>query len=347
MANVNNNINPVETPRGPVFLRALAGAAIRVPLLFFSWLVPLLFAAVLAYGFVDWFDQTAAHRYEPGSLRASLDAVFRFDQGTALGSLRENAARAAVPILFLMMLWGVFSAGGWLQVFLGEAKGNSLRRFLVGGAKHFLRFLRVWILTLLVLSLVTWLCFGWPWEGLLLEMILGLRGGELELLESETCVLILAWTQAGVHALLFALTLSWADYTRTRLALQDSRSALWSGLCTALLILRHPVQTLRPALLIFLIEFLAVWFLGGLSWRWSTEFGADAGVMQLLMILGLGQALMIFQTIARAARYHAAVALSRTFVPPASSPDPWAKRIGGPGGPQYPIDDEEDFAISL
>ncbi|MFT5689899.1 MAG: hypothetical protein ACI8PQ_002748, partial [Planctomycetota bacterium] len=97
MANVNNNINPVETPRGPVFLRALAGAAIRVPLLFFSWLVPLLFAAVLAYGFVDWFDQTAAHRYEPGSLRASLDAVFRFDQGTALGSLRENAARAAVP----------------------------------------------------------------------------------------------------------------------------------------------------------------------------------------------------------------------------------------------------------
>ncbi len=347
MASVNDNINTVEAPRGPVFLRAFAGAALRVPLLFICWLVPLLFAAVLAYGFVDWFDETAAHRYEPGSLRASLDAVFRFDQGKALGALRDNAARAAVPILFLMMLWGVFSAGGWLQVLLDNKKGRSLRRFLVGGAKHFWRFLRVWILTLLVLSLVTWLCFGWPWEGLLLETILGLKGGKLELLESESCVLALSWTQAGVHALLFALTLSWADYTRTRLALLGSRSALWSGLCTAFLILRHPVRTLRPALLIFLVEFLAVWFLGGLSWRWSTEFGADAGTTQLLMILGLGQALMIFQTIARAARYHAAVALSQVFVPPASSPDAGAKRIGGPGGPQYPIDDAEDFAISL
>lgn len=335
-------------PRGPVFLRALWGAAGRVAIWLVCWLVPLTLAAVLAFGFVQWFGETAAHSYAPGSLRASLDEVFRFDHKEALETLRADAARSAIPLLFLMMLWGAFSAGGWLQVFLQKTEGHSLRRFLWGGAKHFWRFARVWVLTLLVLAFVTWLCFGWPWKGLLLGMLLGLEGGDLELLASERSAVFLGWIQAGMHAFLFALTLAWADYTRTRLALQDARSSLWAGLCTALLILRHPIRTLRPFALILLVEILIVWGIGGLSWRWSTGFDADAGLLRLLAIFFVGQALMIFQVVARGARYHAAVALSRQYVPPSASPDPWAKRVGGPGGPQYPIDDADDaYAISL
>ena len=335
-------------PRGPVFFAALLGAASRVAIWLFCWFVLLVAGLVLAMQFVGWFSQTAAHRYEVGSLRASLDEVFRFDHGEALAALSSDAARGAVPLLFLMMLWGVFSAGGWLQVFLEKTNGHSLRRFLWGGAKYFWRFLRVWILTLLVLSAVTWFCFGWPWKGLFLGTLLGLEDGDLERLDSERSALFLGWIQAGVHGVLFALTLVWADYTRTRLALQDSRSALWSGLCTALLLLRHPVRTLRPFLLIFAVEVLVVWLLGSQSWRLSTGFDADAGFLRLVLIAAIGQFALIFQIIARGARYHAAVALSQQFVPQSASPDPWAKRVGGPGGPQYPIDDaEDDYAISF
>ena len=335
-------------PRGPVFLRALFGAAGRVALWLIAWLVPLSLASVLAFRFVEWFDQVAAHRYAPGSLRASLDEVFRFDHGPALAALRDGAAHAAVAILLLMMLWGVFSAGGWLQVFLEKTNGHSVRRFFWGGAKYFWRFVRVWVVTLLLLSFVTWIVFGWPWKGLFLGVLLGLDGGDLELLASERSALTLTWLQAGLHALLVALTLVWADYTRTRIALQDARSVLWAGLCTALLLLRHPIRTLRPFLLLFGLELLVVWLVGGYARGTSDGFGPDAGVLRLLLIFFLGQSVIVFQTIARAARYHAAVALSHQYVPSSASPDPWAKRVGGPGGPQYPIDDSDDtYAISL
>jgi len=305
---------PGAPPPGPVFLRALWGAAGRVALWLVCWLVPLLLAATLAFAFVEWFGGTAAHRYEPGSLRAALSEVFRQDHAEALDGLRDHAARAAVPLLLLMMLWGAFSAGGWLQVFLEKTGGHSLRRFFWGGAKHFWRFFRVWVLTLLVLAFVTWLCFGWPWRGLFLGMLLGLSGGDLEQLASERTAVVLTWAQAGLHAALFGLTMAWADYTRTRLALQDARSGLWAGLCTAFLLLRHPVRTLRPFLAILGLEVLVVWLLGGLSWRFSTGFDAEAGLLRLFFVFGVGQLALILQTIARGARYHAAAAVSRAVI---------------------------------
>lgn len=335
-------------PQGPVFLRALWGASGRVAPWLVCWLVPLLLAALLAFTFVDWFAGTSAHAYAPGSLRNSLDEAFRFDHREALALLRSDAARGGVVLLGLLMLWGAFAAGGWLQVFREKTNGHSLRRFLWGGAAFFWRFVRVWLLTLLLLSFVTWLCFGWPWRGLLLGVLLGLEGGDLELLESERSAVLLGWLQAGLHALLFALSLVWADYTRTRLALQDARSALWAGLCTFVLLLAHPLRTLRPFLGILLVEGVVVWGLGSLSWSWSRGFDADSGLGRLLLVFFVGQLALVFQTIARGARYHAAVAVSRQFVPPSVSPDPWAKRVGGPGGPQYPIDDADDvYAVSL
>ena len=117
--------------------------------------------------------------------------------------------------------------------------------------------------------------------------------------------------------------LTWGDYTRTRLALHDTRSALWAGLCTFFLILRHPVKTLRPFVLLLVVE-------------WKT--------IGLLFVLG--QLAMIVQTIVRAARYKAAVLVSRRLVQPLAQRDPWEKRVGGPGGPQYPIDETDEYGIS-
>ena len=54
-----------------------------------------------------------------------------------------------------------------------------------------------------------------------------------------------------------------------------------------------------------------------------------------------------------AARYHAAVQVSRDVVTPIARPDPWKSSVGGPGGPRYPIetgepgDAADEYAVSL
>ena len=49
----------------------------------------------------------------------------------------------------------------------------------------------------------------------------------------------------------------------------------------------------------------------------------------------------------RGARYSAALQVSHQLVRPLARPNPWKKTIGGPGGPRYPVDDGEDFGVSL
>ena len=53
------------------------------------------------------------------------------------------------------------------------------------------------------------------------------------------------------------------------------------------------------------------------------------------------------QILCRGARYNAAVQISRILVPPLVQPDQWGKHIGGPGGPQYPIEDSDEYNVSI
>ncbi len=50
----------------------------------------------------------------------------------------------------------------------------------------------------------------------------------------------------------------------------------------------------------------------------------------------------------RGAKYVTAVEITRTLVRPVTPPDPW-HTIGGPGGPQYPVDsdDGERYGVSI
>ena len=169
----------------------------------------------------------------------------------------------------------------------------------------------------------------------------------MEVFESELSAVLIGWLQAGLYAASIALILVWGDYTRTRLALQNSRSALWAGLCTLGMMMWHPVRTLRPFLLLFLIEALMVWVLGRFSWQVNTSLTGESGFFALTVLLALGQLALLGQGIARGARYHAAVQVSRALVPPLLQPDPWAGRVGGPGGPQYPIDVTDDYGVSV
>ncbi len=331
--------------RGPIFLRALRSALARVPLWLLCWILSLLLALALAAPFGEKFARATEHRYAAGTLLGSLPETFRFDQRHELGDLEGRNGSVAAFLGVLAFLGGIFAAGGWLQVFLERTEGHSLRRFLWGGARYFWRFLRVGALTILILSLVTWLLYGWPWKAAL-RFLFRAQDGDLEVLHSEWSAVSIGWIQAGVHALFFALVFAWGDYTRTRLALNDTRSALWAGIQSWVLLLRHPLRTLRPLALIFALELALVSLLGTASWSVNVGLGPESSWRGVALLFLLGQAALLWQAISRGARYAAAVQVSRALVAPIVR-DPWAARVGGPGGPQYPIDDTEEYGVSI
>lgn len=344
-------MNPLldEDPIGPrpaVWWAALRTTVGRAPLWTLCWLVTLLLAMVVAAPWPGAFAEMLAQRYEPGSLRAWLDEGFRFDQREALASLRGATAATAAGAGLLVMLFGMFSAGGWLQVFLERTRGHSLGRFLWGGTRYFWRFARVWGLTLVTLAAWTWLWHGWPWKAVL-GLVFDARKGDLEVLSGEDVALRVTWFQEGAYALGVALVLVWGDYTRTRLALQDTRSALLAGLCTWGLLVLHPLRTLRPFLLLFLLEAGLLFLLGREARELERGIGPDTGTGTLWALVALGQVALLLRCLLRAARYHAAAQVSKALVPPLAQPDPWASRVGGPGGPQYPIDTADEYGVSI
>lgn len=333
-------------PRPPVFWGALRTALGRAPIWLLCWIVPFVFAFALAAPWRASFAGFLDHHYAPGSLRLSLDEGFRFDHREELGALKSSTAGTAAALALLTMLFGVFAGGGWLQVFLERTQGHSLRRFLWGGSRYFWRFARVWILTLLSLALFSWIVYGWPWK-LVMRVCFGAADGDLEVVRSEWSAFLVGLFQDGLYGVLVALLFAWGDYTRTRLALQDAFSALWAGLCTWGLFVRHPVRVLRPMLLLFGIEAGVVFALGTFSHGISRELGSETGLGTLLGMFALGQAALLLRGLLRGARYHAAAQVSKQLVPPAAEVDPWADRVGGPGGPQYPIDWADDYGVSV
>lgn len=286
-----------------------------------------------------------------GSPTLNLGEVFRQDHRGALSQLDSSLAASGAALALFAFLFGVFAAGGWLQVIFEQPHRQTLRRFGFGGARYFGRFLRVGILTVLALGLVRWIWYGAPWtyivEGMILEVPEYDRG-KLETLRSERQVRNLGWIQDGMFAIAFAKVMVWATYTRTRMALRDGRSAIAAAVATAFLMMRHPIQTFRPLLLLLILEALIVvgicgWWMGTVQ----TRFEADPNGWHVSAMFGIGTLALIWRQITRGARYHAAGRVSQALVLPTERrPDPWAQAIGGPGGPQYPVADD-DYHVTV
>jgi hypothetical protein len=372
---------PVRT--GPLlFLRSISRVLGRSPL----WLVPTLLMAGLAMpiglAMHAFFSDTIGYRYQPDALEAhltqvpgeaaidpaypesmpdilfewddlvgTLTASFKHDNREGLRALKIENSNIGAALVLLVMLAGVFVAGGWLQVILERTHGRTFRRFCMGGGRYFFRFLRVFGLLLVLLAGWNWLTYGPPWERYVLEGWLGLSkgdGGYMEALDSEFTVRALGWGQAGLHVLGVALLLAWATYVRTRLALHDSRSVLKAGLLTVWTLVRHPLRTLTPLVLLALVQVLVVslalgafrkWLEGGLLARPSTGLVFAMAIVSFVALA--------LREVLRGARYHAAVKVSQTIVrPPQRVPDPW-KSIGGPGGPQYPVGDGGEEYVAM
>lgn len=352
-------------PTGPLlFLRSIRKVLSR-PLWLVTWVLLILLALPVGVIWHTWFRVAVSNRYQTDGvgeaqgaspfawddLVYTLTASFRHDHAQGLTDLDTITARLGAALALLAIFLGVFAAGGWLQVILERTHGRSLSRFFYGGARYFGRFLRFFLFSLLLFAAWNWLIYGSHWNHWVLHEWQGVNPGDykkLEGLDSEMLVRQLGWLQDGVHALGFALLLAWGTFSRTRIALLDSRSVLKAGLLTIFRILAHPIKTLRPLGLLFVVELLIVTVLCGQSMLWlerglktQPSFGLVAAM------LGTGLFALLWREIIRGARYHAAVKVSQEIVrrPPAQ-PDPW-EAIGGPGGPQYPVTGSDESYVAM
>ncbi|MEO0660304.1 MAG: hypothetical protein AAFZ87_02095, partial [Planctomycetota bacterium] len=179
--NVDND--NVRRPDWLVFARAFKTSLSRWKVWGVTWFV--LFTLSLAPALVtaSTYADLVGNRY-PGAEAAeglgatlqspavSLDAVFRKDHTFALGQLDTSLGAMTAALAFVAFLFGIFAAGGWLQVILEQPTRGQVRRFGFGGARYFARFFRLAICVLLMLSLVRWIYYGDPWKRLVYGLLM-------------------------------------------------------------------------------------------------------------------------------------------------------------------------------
>lgn len=363
-----------ERPGAFLFLAALHKAAARPVLWIATWAALFLLSLApsmathrfmeraLGHGNADWRtlretgigpsaeSWTKFENKRPGGGLSpeswTLSETFRQDHGAGLSQLDASNEVILAALSAVALLIGVFAAGGWLQLAFERVDGRQFRRFCFGGAAYFWRFLRVLVLVVLLLALVRWVCYGTPWKELVLHRVFDVPAndfGRLESLESELTVARLGWAQDGLAAFGFALVLVWAVYTRTRMVQRDSRSALTAGIASFFLLLRHPIQTLRPLCLLLLVEAaVVVWGAGALMDVVEARAFDRPRIEHVVALFGIVQGAALWRHLTSGAKYIAAARVSLYLVPPhRKKGNPW-QTIGGPGGPQYPVGDSED-----
>ncbi|MEO0651430.1 MAG: hypothetical protein AAFZ65_12210 [Planctomycetota bacterium] len=337
----------LDSKRAPIFLLGLRRAIVR-PAAWFTGAAGLgALALVMALPAANWFASEVPGHYAPDTQVHSLSADFRSDHAEGLSSLWSSLGSAGGWLALLATLFGVFTAGGWLGTLIDTSRTSSTRRYFHGGVRYFWRFLRLAILFLVLLDVGNRVLMGELWERVVLEDWMGWRDGDPENARSELSVRRIVWLQHGLHAALFATLFAWATYARVRVVLQSQSSAVVASLRTLLLLLRHPIQTLRPLALLFGLDFLILLGLGVLADWWLQAGLADnPSGWRVSLLWCVSILVLLVRELFDGARYAAALAVSERVVRPLR-PDPWKDRIGAPGGPQYPISDEDEFQISM
>ena len=346
---MSNDMEQQDGSKRPVILEALRVSLGRPAVWITTWFCMALIVLSLTLPYVGWFASALAD-YAPRSQFFSLTEAFRADHASDMSTLSKTTSRAAAGVGFLALFIGVFAAGGWLQVILERTHGQSLRRFFLGGARYFWRFFRLLIVSLLLLHVLGWVLYEWPWDKLVLDGLLDIPKhdyGALSMLGSERQAVNLGFVRDGLYALGFGAILIWGVFTRTRIALNDTSSVLISGIAALFTIVRHPIMTLRPMLLIFLLEAGLLVGIGFASSYFQNGLEASPSMISVLILFLLGQLGLMIREAFRGAGYCAAVRVSQDLVVPERE-DQWEGSIGGPGGPRYPIGEEADeYGVSM
>ena len=323
---------------GWLFRRGLTAALARPIPYLATWSILLVMAAALALPWQGWFENAADHRYQASELIETLSTTFRYDHRTAVSQLDSQTAELGSVLALLAVFVGIFSAGGWLTVFLERGEGRSLKRFLRGGTEHFWRFLRLWLMLMVLTGLWHWVFYGMPWKRLVLEGWLRVPKhdlGRLDTLDSEWHVAALGWARDGAFALLFVSTLAVGVYARARMAFFERHSAFKALFGALGSVLRRPIRTLRPLIAIFMVEGLLISLGAGYLVRWISGGLADGDTWtRLAGLFVVGQLAVLWREMSRGARYFVALEVLRSTnrTEEASWPS-----LGGPRRASVPV----------
>lgn len=291
----------------------------------FAAAMELLLALPMALAYHQWLSSTIAQRFEPGDLFANLSTNFRFDQRSSLEQLGEHNASMGAVMALLAMLLGMFIAGGWASLSFGRPRG--WRAAAAGGARFFTRYLRVWLGTLLLLALWSWVMFDTPWKSWVLGGLCGLPSADYERMESFTS----EWSAVGVrlaqmtiYALGIVLLMVVADYARLRVAWRDARCVTFEFLGAGWLVLRHPWRALAPLAGVGALELGVIALAGYAARNIEAAIGINQGNWVSVASLATISALLVaLRCYCRGARYALAARVVVRQVEPMAKPFPW------------------------
>jgi hypothetical protein len=337
----------LDNRRGPLFAQTIARAARRPIAWTFGAFAVAGMSLVTSLPVYRWFADTIKNKYEPEALLHHLDVNFRTDNAAGLDQLLRTVGTSADWMMVVAVLIGVFSAGGWLRTLADPDAKGARRLFYAGAARYFWRFLRLAVVVVVLAGILGTLLFhdaSIAWQN---EVIGGWPGGKSELSDSERSVVWLEWGRNAVHLVCLALLMAWAIFVRTRIVLQNASSVVAAGAKTLWLMVRRPFAFLAPLALLTGLEFLFLLASGGIARLFQSGFETDASLWRVFALFLLGAVVLCIREIFDGARYAAALEASRGHVR-ATAIDPWSNRIGGPGGPQYPLGTpDDDYSIAV
>lgn len=243
------------------YYKGIKGATFQPKMIFVLWLVNFLFGSVIFYLFFGAFSRVI------GNSTVAEGLLKRFDFNFLVEFLSDHEESIAaifssiVVLTFLYLLVSTFLFGGILfSLTLGLKSGHSAgdkRRFaqifFQGAGKFFGRFFR-----LLIYSLLLWIAslILFVFANFFINSFAGLKAGERAFFHS-------LWLRLGIALFIFFAVRMILDYTRIKIAFEDSGKVFRSLIEMIKYVLKKFGKTLALYYLLLLtgVVFFAVFWI--------------------------------------------------------------------------------------
>jgi hypothetical protein len=252
--------------------------------------------------FADAVREASNHRADPVAFAEALDFTAWFD---LQGKLRPAEMALGFSGLAAFLL-GIFAAAGWFEVLTRRDSRLGFRAFASGAGARMVRFVRLALISLLVIAGARWVFYGAPAD-LAIQWLTG-GGSELTDFATEPRARIFQWAQSGAFVLTLGGVVLVSDLSRSVMVVRGGRSALVAGFRGVVLFLRNPLASTAGAAVPFAAECASLW---GIGWGIDIAAAGEANDWNLAALFLLTQVAVVVREVARAGRLGALLAIAR------------------------------------
>ena len=215
--------------------------------------VTLLLALVIAIPFHSVLIAQAGNTMALSSLVKHFDYTSYTDFMRQSGKAIRPFLLTAVWMGFFFLLFTIFFTGGVLTILTEENK-FTVKDFLTGCGKYFMRFLRLAVYIIIIISVI---------EGLLIFVIGVILAAAYTTVQSEASLFYIFLVGTIIGLLFLTLFLTISDYAKVILFREDSKKVLKSMWTSTKFVLRHffGAFLLYLLLLIAPVVFFILYFL--------------------------------------------------------------------------------------